>query len=129
MLCLFSDEHKFSVIMCPSTTGLVLYVSKYLGIMTGIRKEIDLGLNPHDLQKYIKHKVQYILNIFISLKCNTFLFHQILSKLELEHVAFCKEEKNEEGKRMEKRGKKQSGKKNKKVKRENKEQVGQLCVA
>ena len=51
-----SDEHKFSVIMCPSTTGFALCVSKYLGIMTGIRKEIDLGLNPNDLQKYIEHK-------------------------------------------------------------------------
>ena len=51
-----SEDQKFSVIMCPSTPGMALGVSKFLGIMTGIRKEIDLGLNPSDLQKYIIHK-------------------------------------------------------------------------
>ena len=51
-----SDEQKLCVILCPSTTEIALCVSKYLGIMTNTRKEIDLGLDPSDLLKYIEHK-------------------------------------------------------------------------
>ena len=51
-----SDDQKFCVILCPSTSDIAKCVSKYLGIMSNTRKEIDMGLNPCDLQQYIKHK-------------------------------------------------------------------------
>ena len=51
-----SDEQKLTAILCPSTAEIAKCVSKYLGIMTKIRKEIDLGLNKDNLQKYILHK-------------------------------------------------------------------------
>ena len=51
-----SDDQKFCVILCSSTSDKAKCVSKYLGIMTNIHKEIDMGLNPCDLQQYIKHK-------------------------------------------------------------------------
>ena len=53
---LMSDEEKLRFILCPPTTEIAKCVSKFLGIMTRIRKEIDLGLNPLDLQIYIKHE-------------------------------------------------------------------------
>ena len=53
-----SDEQKLCVILCPSTTEIAKCVSKYLGIMTTIRKEIDGGLSPNDLQHYIEHKAE-----------------------------------------------------------------------
>ena len=48
-------EERLSFILCPPTIEIAKCVSKFLGIMTNIRKEIDLGLNPHDLNLYIKH--------------------------------------------------------------------------
>ena len=51
-----SDEQKLCVVLCPSTVEIAKCASKYLGIMTNIRKEIDLGLNPNDLQLYKKHQ-------------------------------------------------------------------------
>ena len=53
-----SDEQKLCVILCPSTTEIAKCVSKYLGIMTTIRKEIDGGLSPNDLRHYIEHKAE-----------------------------------------------------------------------
>ena len=53
---LMSDEEKLRFILCPPTTEIAKCVSKFLGIMTRIRKEIDLGLNPLDLKIYIKHE-------------------------------------------------------------------------
>ena len=50
-----SCEKKLSLILCPPSIEIAKCVSKFLGIMTNIRKEIDLGLNPHDLKLYIKH--------------------------------------------------------------------------
>ena len=51
-----SDDQKLCVILCPSTPEIAKCASKFLGIMTKIRKEIDWGLNPNDLQLYIKHQ-------------------------------------------------------------------------
>ena len=49
------NEQKFSVILCPSTVEIAKCVSKYLGIMTNIRKEIDYG--PDILKNYVEHKI------------------------------------------------------------------------
>ena len=48
-------EEKLKFILCPPTSGIAKCVSKFLGIMTNIRKEIDMGLNPENLNLYIKH--------------------------------------------------------------------------
>ena len=48
-------EEKLSFILCPPTIDIAMCVSKFLGIMTNIRKEIDMGLNPLDLNLYKKH--------------------------------------------------------------------------
>ena len=50
-----SNEEKLNFILCPPTIDIAKCVSKYLGIMTNIRKEIDMGLNPHELNQYLKH--------------------------------------------------------------------------
>ena len=55
-----SDDERLRIILCPPTTEIAKCVSKYLGIMTNVRKEIDMGLNPQDLNLYIKHKVDVI---------------------------------------------------------------------
>ena len=51
-----SDDDKLRVILCPSTIEIAKCVSKFLGIMTNTRKEIDMGLNVNNLKLYIKHK-------------------------------------------------------------------------
>ena len=51
-----NDEQRLSVVLCPSTLEIAKCVSKYLGIMTKTRKEIELGLNPDNLNLYLKHK-------------------------------------------------------------------------
>ena len=51
-----SNDERLRFILCPSTTEIAKCVSKYLGIMSNVRKEIDMGLNPQDLKLYIKHK-------------------------------------------------------------------------
>ena len=50
-----TNEEKLNFILCPPTIDTPKCVSKYLGIMTNIRKEIDMGLNPHELNQYLKH--------------------------------------------------------------------------
>ena len=50
-----SDDEKLNFIFCPPTADLAKTVSKYLGIMSNIRKEIDMGLNTQDLNIYFKH--------------------------------------------------------------------------
>merc|ERR1712240_233586 len=52
---LMSHDEKLMFILCPPTPDLTKCVSKYLGIMSDIRREIDLGLNTQDLNHYIKH--------------------------------------------------------------------------
>ena len=51
-----SDDQKLRFILCPPTPEIAKCVSKYLGIMSNTRKEIDMGLNAADLQSYITHK-------------------------------------------------------------------------
>jgi hypothetical protein len=51
-----SATQQLTTILCPATTELAKCVSKYLGILSNTRKEIDLGLQPQTLQLYIKHK-------------------------------------------------------------------------
>ena len=46
-------EEKLSFILCPPTIDIAKCVSKFLGIMTNIRKEIDMGLNPLDLTLFL----------------------------------------------------------------------------
>ena len=53
---LYSYEEKLRFILCPPTLEVAKCVSKYLGIMTNIRSEIDMGLDPMNLNLYIKHK-------------------------------------------------------------------------
>ena len=50
-----SCEEKLKFILCPPTTDIARCVSKFLGIMTNTRNEIDMGLNPKDLNLYLKH--------------------------------------------------------------------------
>ena len=50
-----SLDEKLNFILCPPTGDLTKCVSKYLGIMSVIRREIDMGLNTQDLNIYINH--------------------------------------------------------------------------
>ena len=50
-----SLDEKLTFILCPPTADIAKCVSKYLGIMSGIRREIDMGLKTQDLNYYIKH--------------------------------------------------------------------------
>ena len=50
-----SLDDKLNFILCPPTTDLAKCVSKYLGIMSNIRREIDMGFNIQDLNIYSKH--------------------------------------------------------------------------
>ena len=50
-------EQQLITLLCPATAELAKCVSKYLGIISDTRKEIDNGLNRNYLLLYIKHKV------------------------------------------------------------------------
>ena len=50
-----TNEEKLNFILCPPTVDVAKCVSKFLGIMTNVRKEIDMGLNPQELNLYLKH--------------------------------------------------------------------------
>ena len=50
-------EQKLSFLLCPPTTQLAKCVSKYLGIISKTRNEIDQGLSIEVLQNYIEHKI------------------------------------------------------------------------
>ena len=52
---LMSCEDRLKFILCPPTIDIAKCVSKFLGILTITRHEIDMGLNPQDLNLYIKH--------------------------------------------------------------------------
>jgi hypothetical protein len=52
-----SPEQQLKTILCPATTQLAKCASKYLGILSTIRKEIDSGLQPQALQLYVQHKI------------------------------------------------------------------------
>ena len=51
-------EQQLSTLLCPTTSALAKCVSKFLGIISETRKEIDLGFHPQALQVYQKHKIQ-----------------------------------------------------------------------
>ena len=46
---ILSIEEQLKFILCPPTIETAKCVSKFLGIMTKTRSEIDAGLNPYDL--------------------------------------------------------------------------------
>ena len=50
-----SLNEKLNFILCPPSTDLAKCVSKYIGIMFNIRREIDMGFNIQDLDIYSKH--------------------------------------------------------------------------
>ena len=50
-----NENEKLMSILCPSTTEMAKIVSKYLGIMTEVRKNIDNGLSIDSIQSYTKH--------------------------------------------------------------------------
>ena len=50
-------DQKLSFLLCPPTTQLAKCVSKYLGIISKTRNEIDQGLSIEVLQNYIEHKI------------------------------------------------------------------------
>ena len=52
------SEQQLSTLLCPATTALAKCVSKFLGIISETRKEIDLGLSPQALQVYQRHRIQ-----------------------------------------------------------------------
>ena len=49
-------EHQLKTVLCPATTELAKCVSKFLGIISDTRNEIDLGLPISHVQQYIAHK-------------------------------------------------------------------------
>ena len=52
-----TTEQQLVKILCPATTALAKCVSKYLGILTKIRNEIDCGLEVDILKLYVEHKI------------------------------------------------------------------------
>ena len=61
---LMSDEQKLRFILCPPTIDIAKCASKLLGIMTNIRKEIDDGFCPLQLQVDIKHRDEIPSSVF-----------------------------------------------------------------
>ena len=49
-------EQKLITVLCPATTELAKCTSKFLGIISDTRKEIDMGLPKSDIQLCVKHK-------------------------------------------------------------------------
>ena len=47
-------DEKLRFILCPPTVDVAKCVSKFLGIMTNTRKEIDMGLSPAHLNLYLR---------------------------------------------------------------------------
>ena len=52
-----TNEQQLTTILSPASTELAKCVSKYLGIISKIRTEIDGGLEPEKLKLYIGHKI------------------------------------------------------------------------
>ena len=46
-------DQKLHTLLCPATTQLAKCVSKFLGIISDTRKEIDQGLQPEVLKLYM----------------------------------------------------------------------------
>ena len=51
-----SPEAKLKTLFCPVNAEIAKCVSKFLGIISLARKEIDLGLKPEMLKLYVEHK-------------------------------------------------------------------------
>ena len=51
-------------ILCPPTIDIAKCASKFLGIMTKTRNEMDLGLHPQNLNLYINHVANVIYTVF-----------------------------------------------------------------
>jgi hypothetical protein len=49
------DRDKLMTVLCPATTDVAKTVSKFLGLMSDARKNIDEGLPPETLNFYTKH--------------------------------------------------------------------------
>ena len=49
------DRDKLMTVLCPAKTDVAKTVSKYLGLMSDARKNIDEGLPPETLNIYTKH--------------------------------------------------------------------------
>ena len=50
-------DKKLHTLLCPATTQLAKCESKFLGIISDTRKEIDQGLQPEVLKLYVQHKI------------------------------------------------------------------------
>ena len=48
-------DDKLRFLLCPPSLDLAKCVSKFLGILSNMRKEIDMGFSSTDLNLYIKH--------------------------------------------------------------------------
>ena len=55
---LLTMEEQLITLLCPATADLAKCVSKFLGIISDTRKEIDLGMPLQQVQQYIQHKYQ-----------------------------------------------------------------------
>ena len=53
---MLNPEQKLTTILCPATPELAKCVSKFLGILSDTRKEIDLDFQRENLQIYLEHK-------------------------------------------------------------------------
>ena len=49
-------EQQLKTVLCQTTTKLAKYFSKFLGIISDTRNEIDLGLQISHVQQNIAHK-------------------------------------------------------------------------
>ena len=58
MPCLAVLTHKLSVFIISGVTLMAKCVSKFLGILSITRKEIDLGFGPENLVIYRKHRFE-----------------------------------------------------------------------
>ena len=54
-----SAEQQLITLLCPATPELAKCVSKYLGIISNTRKELDSGLEPQTLNLYVQHKISH----------------------------------------------------------------------
>ena len=55
---LLTKEEQLITLLCPATADLAKCVSKFLGIISDTRKEIDWGMRLQQVQQYIQQKYQ-----------------------------------------------------------------------
>ena len=80
-----SSEDQLKFILCPPTIEIAKCVSKFLGIMTKTRTEIDAGLNPNYL--FLLTNILFIVALIYS---NTHLISDIHIIFSETHVIFHK---------------------------------------